>query len=139
MTDTMHLNDDNGPQDARPCSPAMPGRTPATLPAPLDSRDLAADVRLALDLSNGRPTGAAADAVRRRLRDHIAALADPADTYAAGLGDSRARDIAVNTVRHARAVATDAVGDPAANLRLLAKAVEHLARYAAYVLPAGPR
>ncbi|SFY37503.1 hypothetical protein OH786_19950 [Streptomyces atratus] len=92
---------------------------------------MAADVRLALDLANGRPTGEAADAVRARLRACIAALAGPADVFAAGLADLRARDIATNTVRHARAVAQDEVHDPAVNLRLLAKSVDHLSRYAA--------
>ncbi|MFE2555557.1 DUF6415 family natural product biosynthesis protein [Streptomyces sp. NPDC059352] len=92
---------------------------------------MAQDVRLALDLANGRPTGEAADAVRVRLRSYIRVLADPADTLATGLADSRARDIALDTVRHARAVAEDSVHDPAANLRLLAKAVHHLAQYTA--------
>ncbi|MEU0370861.1 hypothetical protein ABZ070_11465 [Streptomyces sp. NPDC006283] len=92
---------------------------------------MAADVRLALDLANGRATGEAADAVRARLRTYIVALADGADLHAAGLTDLRARDIATNTVRHARAVAQDEAHDLAANLRLLAKSVDHLSRYAA--------
>ncbi|MFF8317347.1 hypothetical protein ACF06V_09295 [Streptomyces bobili] len=92
---------------------------------------MAQNVQLALDLANGRPIGEAADAVRVRLRTYIQVLADPADAYANGLVDPRARDIAVSTVRHARAVAEDSVHDPAANLRLLAKAVHHLAQYAA--------
>jgi hypothetical protein len=99
---------------------------------------MASDIQLALDLANGRPTGEAADAVRVRLRAYITVLADPADTFAASLGDSRARDIAVNTVRHARAVAQDAVHDPATNLRLLAKSVHHLAQYAAASRQGGP-
>ncbi|MFF8193692.1 hypothetical protein ACF05L_23255 [Streptomyces bobili] len=37
----------------------------------------------------------------------------------------------MSTVRHARAVAEDSVHDLAANLRLLAKAVHHLAQYTA--------
>ncbi|MER7959189.1 DUF6415 family natural product biosynthesis protein [Streptomyces sp. NPDC096030] len=91
-----------------------------------------ADIRLALDLAScGRPTGEAADALRNRLRGHIRHLADPADAYAKTLADSRAQDIVVNTVRHARAVAEDTVVDPAASLRLLAKAVDHLGRYVA--------
>ncbi|MET9428166.1 DUF6415 family natural product biosynthesis protein [Streptomyces sp. NPDC003036] len=97
---------------------------------PISPAAVASDVRLALDLANGRPTGEAADAVRARLRGYIAVLADPADVYAAGLADTRARDIATNTIRHARAVAEDPVHDPAANLRLLAKSVDHLFRYA---------
>ncbi|MFF9076568.1 hypothetical protein ACF1FX_26340 [Streptomyces sp. NPDC014646] len=98
---------------------------------PIAAAVMAADVRLALDLANGRPTGEAADAVRTRLRAYVAALADPADVYAAGLADPRARDIARNTVHHARAVARDEMHDPAVNLRLLAKSVDHLSRYAA--------
>lgn len=112
-----------------PVHPTGPPWEPkATVSSP---HDMAMDIRLALDLARGRPTGEAADALRVRLRTYIAALAEPADTYAASLADSRARDIATNTVRHARAVAQDPVQDPAANLRLLAKSVDCLARYAA--------
>ncbi|PCG83997.1 hypothetical protein CIB93_21480 [Streptomyces sp. WZ.A104] len=97
------------------------------------SADVVADVSLALALAQTRPTGEAADSLRQRLRGYIGVLADPADTYADGLGDSRAKDIAVNTVRHARAVALDPVTDPAANMRLLAKSTDSLFRYAAAV------
>lgn len=44
------------------------------------------------------------------------------------LSPGSTRDIAMNTVRHAYAVAQDEVHDPAANLRLLAKSVDHLSR-----------
>ncbi|MFC5034314.1 hypothetical protein G3I60_16065 [Streptomyces sp. SID13666] len=106
---------------------------------PISAADMASDVRLALALAAGRPTGPAADELRGRLRTYIGALLDPADTYAANLSDSRARDIAMNTVRHARAVVQDPVQDPAANLRLLAKAVDHLARYVALSQTGGRR
>jgi hypothetical protein len=101
------------------------------LHGPISSADVTRDVQLALDLARGRATGDAADVLRMRLRSYIACFADPAQAYADGLTDSRARDIAMNTVRHARAVAEDPVHDPAASLRLLAKAAEHTARYAA--------
>ncbi|WP_328403953.1 hypothetical protein OHS70_34120 [Streptomyces sp. NBC_00390] len=95
------------------------------------SIDVVEDVALALELSQGRATGPAADALRTRLRSYITAFATPAQGFAESLDDSRARDIALNTIRHAKSVASDAVVDPAANLRLLAKAAEHTARYAA--------
>lgn len=117
-----------------PIDNSSPERVHASSTCPLQGAItpvvMAADVRLALDMANGRSTGEAADVVRVRLRAYIAVLADPADAYAAGLTDLRARDIATSTVRHARAVAQDAVHDPAANLRLLAKSVDHLSRYA---------
>lgn len=113
--------------DARPAAPGTPS-----------SHDVAADVQLALELAKGRATGSAADVLRNRLRSYIATFVDPAQAYAERLDDSRARDIAMNTVRHARSVVTDAVQDPAANLRLLAKATEHMARYAT-ALNQGPR
>ncbi|MFC5721401.1 DUF6415 family natural product biosynthesis protein [Streptomyces gamaensis] len=93
--------------------------------------DMAGDSALALALASGRPTGEAADALRRRLRQYIGLLAGPAERYANALEDSRAKDIAQNTVRHARAVAQDPVHDPAASLRLLAKSVDLLLRYSA--------
>ena len=64
--------------------------------------DMGRDVDLALALAQGRPTGPTADEVRKRLRSYIGLLADPAETYAKGLADSRARDIATATVEHAR-------------------------------------
>ncbi|MCX4669641.1 DUF6415 family natural product biosynthesis protein [Streptomyces sp. NBC_01381] len=93
--------------------------------------DAIADAELALKLADARPTGPATDALRERLRAHIRDLAADADAYAHSLADGRARDIAIDTVRHARAVASDTPQDPAANLRLLAKGAHHLARYAA--------
>ncbi|MGW1886555.1 DUF6415 family natural product biosynthesis protein [Streptomyces sp. NPDC001970] len=87
------------------------------------------DTEMALALSEARPTGPAAEAVRERLKDHLRALAGPAERYAATLGDDRARDIAQATIRHARDLAQNTGGDPAAMLRLLAKAVTFLLRY----------
>ncbi|MFF8385141.1 hypothetical protein [Streptomyces kanasensis] len=92
---------------------------------------LAEDVELALRLAAVRPTGVVADGVRERLRGYVRAYADTADAYARNLVDGRARDVAVATVAHARAVAADPVHDPAAHLRLLAKGAHMLARYAA--------
>ncbi|OON72300.1 hypothetical protein B1H18_29990 [Streptomyces tsukubensis] len=74
------------------------------------------------------------------MRGYIQALADPADAYAHRLADNRAKDIALSTVVHARAVAADRGGDPVASLRLLGKSAEILSRYtaAARPLPAPP-
>lgn len=111
---------------------AMPQTDPCPVPPPpVDTSQLAHDVDLALRLASLRPTGEAADALRERLRGHIRAYADSAGAYAHGLADGRARDIALGTVAHARAVAADVVHDPAANLRLLAKGAQMLAGYAA--------
>ncbi|MFD6533913.1 hypothetical protein [Streptomyces sp. NPDC060184] len=104
---------------------------PSNTAVPVSRADLAADVQLALDLARGRATGEAADALRVRLRRAIVAYAPLADAYAAQLADSRAREIVTHMVCHAWAVAQDPGQDPAVNLRLLAKAVDHLARYAA--------
>ncbi|WP_327359536.1 hypothetical protein [Streptomyces sp. NBC_01304] len=98
------------------------------LPHPQDVR---LDADLAFSLAAGRPTGEAADALRDRLRDYIRALAEPAATYAQSLEDNRAKDIAVNTVLHARKVAADRGQDPVASLRLLGKSAEILSRYTA--------
>ncbi|MFF9072172.1 DUF6415 family natural product biosynthesis protein [Streptomyces sp. NPDC014646] len=95
--------------------------------------DMGRDVDLALALAQGRPTGPAADEVRKRLRSYLGLLVDPAEEYAKGLADSRARDIATATVDHARGLLRDQHGDPAAMLRLLGKAVYYLMRYASHV------
>ncbi|MEU9112818.1 hypothetical protein AB0D04_13755 [Streptomyces sp. NPDC048483] len=60
-------------------------------------------------------------------------MADDADAYAAMQPDGRPKNIAANTVRHARALAEESGegADPAAWLRLTAKAVDYTARYAA--------
>ncbi|MEU3075108.1 DUF6415 family natural product biosynthesis protein [Streptomyces laurentii] len=91
--------------------------------------DMSRDVELALALAQGRPTGPAADEVRKRLRIYLRLLVDPAEEYAKHLADSRARDIATATVGHARGLLRDQHGDPAAILRLLAKSVSWLMRY----------
>ncbi|MGW2177914.1 DUF6415 family natural product biosynthesis protein [Streptomyces sp. NPDC001732] len=103
---------------------AVPGASPT---------DMVRDADLALALAQGRPAGPAADEVRKRLRSHIGLLVDPAEEYAKGLADSRARGIATATVEHARGLLRDQDGDPAAMLRLLGKAVHHLMRYASHV------
>ncbi|MGW1431410.1 DUF6415 family natural product biosynthesis protein [Streptomyces sp. NPDC002431] len=107
--------------------------------APPTATDMARDVDLALALARSRPTGPVAGEVRKRLRSHLGLLTDPAEEYAKGLADSRARDIAVATVAHARGLLRDRDGDPAAMLRLLAKAVDHLMRYASHTRRHGQR
>ncbi|WP_435058360.1 hypothetical protein [Streptomyces sp. bgisy060] len=104
---------------------------PTTLPhQPLTRQAIALDVAHAQDLATREPTGDVADQVRDRLRTVIRTLAGDAERYARSLDDSRAQDIAINTIRHARSVAEDPVGDPAANLRLLAGSAQSVARYA---------
>ncbi|MBB1259352.1 DUF6415 family natural product biosynthesis protein [Streptomyces alkaliterrae] len=95
--------------------------------------DMGRDVDLALALAQGRPTGPAADEVRRRLRSYLTLLADPAEAHARSLADSHARDLASATVDHARALLRDdhSAADPAALLRSLAKSTRYLMRYAA--------
>lgn len=102
----------------------MPKTEDAVTPA-----DMLQDSETALLLAENRPTGSAATAVRERLRQHIRALLEPAERYAAALEDGRARDIVNDTIRHARVLAQDSGGDPAAMLRLLSKAVTFLLRY----------
>ncbi|MHC0431285.1 DUF6415 family natural product biosynthesis protein [Streptomyces sp. O3] len=94
--------------------------------------DIERDVRLALVLGGGQPTGETADALRGRLRGYIVILAPAADAYTAALADGRPKDIATDTVRRARALAgrTETGPDPAMNLRMLAKAVHYTALYA---------
>ncbi|MFD3978230.1 hypothetical protein ACFWR6_06555 [Streptomyces griseus] len=94
--------------------------------------DMARDSDLALTLiSTGALTGTPATEVRDRCRDHIRALIEPAQLYVNALADGRAKDIAQATVDHAKKVAEDTGGDPEATLRLLAKSVSMLLRYAA--------
>ncbi|MFG2144148.1 hypothetical protein ACGFRG_08100 [Streptomyces sp. NPDC048696] len=94
--------------------------------------DLRREVDLALTLSAHCPTSVQAVAVRGRLRNYIVGLEDQADQHAQHLEEGRAKDVAVATVRHAKDLArsTSTGGDPAATLRLLAKSVEILTRYA---------
>ncbi|MEU7161795.1 DUF6415 family natural product biosynthesis protein [Streptomyces chrestomyceticus] len=110
--------------------PTQAAPAPAGLPHPLD---VALDADLALRLATGRPTGEVADVLRERLRGYLILLVDDADAYAAALAEGHPKDVAAGTVRHARALAreTGAGTDPAASLRLLAKAVHYTARYAA--------
>ncbi|CAL9437542.1 hypothetical protein SUDANB37_02187 [Streptomyces sp. enrichment culture] len=98
-------------------------------PPPPSARQIGEDVELALLLASVRPTGDLADAVRERLRGYIRGCAGYAEARARGLADGRERGIAVRGVAHARAVAEDAVHDPAANLRLLATGARMVLRY----------
>lgn len=122
---------DPSPEEATASTPAD-GVPHLTVAADLpNSRAVRQDVELANRMLE-RHAGAHESApVRRRLRAHILALADRADAYAHGLGDARARDIAVDTVRHARRFATD----QAANLLLLAKSAEIMSRYTHHEKP----
>ncbi|MHC0431527.1 DUF6415 family natural product biosynthesis protein [Streptomyces sp. O3] len=95
---------------------------------------LTQDVASALILARHRPTGELADQLRSRLRSRIRHVIEPATRYAEGLPDGRSRDIATDTVRYARRLSTSSGSefrDPAAELRLLAKSLEILSRYAA--------
>ncbi|MFF0059682.1 DUF6415 family natural product biosynthesis protein [Streptomyces microflavus] len=93
--------------------------------------EMVRDSDLALSLiSRHDIAGAEAGEVRERLRGHVNALLVPASTFADSLADSRAKDIAQATVEHARRVAEEREGDPEATLRLLAKSVTLLLRYA---------
>ncbi|WP_143665793.1 hypothetical protein [Streptomyces griseus] len=95
--------------------------------------EMASDSDLALTLiSAGAVTGTTATEVRDRCRAHIRALIEPAQLYVNALADGRAKDIAQATVEHAKKVAEDTGGDPEATLRLLAKSVSILLRYAAH-------
>lgn len=94
--------------------------------------DMRRDIEIAMTLAVARPTGTVANAVRARLRGYIVSLAEPAETYVHTLNaESRDRDIAEATLRHAQKLLHASDGDPAARLRLLAKNVDHLMRYAA--------
>ncbi|MFZ3497153.1 DUF6415 family natural product biosynthesis protein [Streptomyces sp. 5.8] len=99
--------------------------------APPTVADMRSDSNLAMDLASyAHGTGPAADQLRRRLRSHISLLADPAEEYAKGLADDRARDVALGTVAYARTLLTAQITDPVAALRLLAKHTDFLLRYA---------
>ncbi|WP_156727319.1 hypothetical protein [Streptomyces apocyni] len=90
------------------------------------------DVASALILAEHRPTGEPANQLRTRLRSRIRHVIEPAARYAEAMPDGRARDIATDTVRYARRLSTRTeFRDPAAELRLLAKSLETLSRYAA--------
>ncbi|WP_424213533.1 hypothetical protein ACN20G_16420 [Streptomyces sp. BI20] len=130
MTVTTPDGTANPPQP-RPVRLVGPPPRPSEAPVVTSPATVSADVEIALSLSVHCPAGPAAETVRQRLRVHVGALADAADAYARSLGDCRARDIALDTVRHARKVAEDRGLDPAINLRLLAKSAEYVARYAA--------
>lgn len=104
--------------------------------SPLHPTSMQQDASLAIHLvSTASPTGATADVLRERLRSHIRILSVPAEAYAQRVADTRARDIALHTVAHARSIAADPGPDPAASLRLLSKSVEMLSRYATTAPP----
>ncbi|MGW0734454.1 hypothetical protein [Streptomyces sp. NPDC002851] len=92
---------------------------------------LTQDVASALNLARYAPASEPAAHLRARLRDRLGQFIDPATRYADGLPDCRARDVATDTVRHARRLRTSTeLFDPAAELRLLAKSLEILSSYA---------
>ncbi|WP_329468717.1 DUF6415 family natural product biosynthesis protein [Streptomyces sp. NBC_01431] len=92
--------------------------------------DIARDVQLAESLARW-PGDQRAQACRERLRDYIQLLADPAETQVRLMPTSRARDVAEQSIRHARRLLADGRhGDPGACLALLAGAVRHLMQYA---------
>ncbi|WP_331721542.1 DUF6415 family natural product biosynthesis protein [Streptomyces sp. NBC_00212] len=94
--------------------------------------DMCRDIEIAMALAVACPTGAVATAVRGRLRGYIIGLVEPAEIYVHALkAETRDRDIAEGTLRHAQKLLRESGGDPAARLRLLAKGVDHLMRYAA--------
>ncbi|MFB6807936.1 hypothetical protein [Streptomyces sp. NPDC056387] len=115
---------------------AVPGEGPTGISAGQEAEvasaavAVAKDVEAALVLADHHPVGEAAVRLRERLRGHVRTLAVPAERYADLLPESREKDIAAGTVRFAHKVARDCGRDPAIALRLLAKSVAHLARYA---------
>ncbi|MFD9823148.1 DUF6415 family natural product biosynthesis protein [Streptomyces violascens] len=93
--------------------------------------DMRRDIEIAMALAANCPNGAVANAVRCRLQDYITGLVEPAEAYLNVLKtETRERDIAEGTIRHARNLTRVSSGDPAARLRLLAKSVDHLLQYA---------
>ncbi|GHE56633.1 hypothetical protein GCM10018785_27450 [Streptomyces longispororuber] len=95
--------------------------------------DIERDVRLGLALADGRATGEVADVLRARLRGYLTLLVDDAEAYAAALAEGRSKDVASSTIRRARVLVQQRSPetDPATHLRLLSKAVDCTARYAA--------
>lgn len=91
------------------------------------------DIRLAAALA-ASPRDERAKACRARLREYIGLLTGPAETQVARMTVSRARDVAEDSIRHARRLHGDAQDhDPAATLVLLAGSVRHLMEYAGTV------
>ncbi|MEU3402873.1 DUF6415 family natural product biosynthesis protein [Streptomyces sp. NPDC006670] len=91
------------------------------------------DVAIALGLADMAPTGPASRDVITRLRAHIEASLDGADRFVLTVPrTTRRRYIVSETIQHARNLIAAPVdqGDPAARLRLLAKAADHLSQYA---------
>ncbi|MBP2400799.1 hypothetical protein JO379_000268 [Streptomyces syringium] len=94
--------------------------------------DVGRDIDQALYLASSHPHGPLATAARTRLALHITALAGPSQAFARHLPEGgRARDAALDTVRHARDLAAlSDGGDPATVLRLLAHSAGRLWAYA---------
>jgi hypothetical protein len=97
--------------------------------------ELRADVALALALADhGRPRGEVASVLRRRMCCHIRELLPGARSYAATVAGGAARATVDRTVAESAVLAEAgerAGPDAAQSLRLLAKAVDTLARYCA--------
>lgn len=97
----------------------------------LEAPPLSADIETALGLADFAPMGPTSCAVVGRLRDHISASLEEANRYVISLPcGSRDRDIAAETIRYAGTLMTRHCPDPAARLRLHAKAAQHICRYA---------
>lgn len=115
-----------------------------TGPAPAETRPVGAsgdaprvrvmgDVAIALGLASMAPTGPTTRDVITRLRAHIEASLDDADRFVLTVArTTRRRYVISETIRHARDLIATPVdqGDPAARLRLHAKAADHLSQYA---------
>ncbi|MEU3904149.1 hypothetical protein AB0F20_10055 [Streptomyces goshikiensis] len=93
--------------------------------------ELSRDIATALGLADFSPTGPTTGAVVGRLRESIKADLEDAQKHAVALGRStRARDVALGTVKAAADLLMRPCHDPAAKLRLHAKYAEHVHRYA---------
>jgi hypothetical protein len=106
-------------------------------PVTFSAIDVQRDIGLALAHAERCPHTPVAAAIRSRLCAYINGLAAPAEQYVDTLpGDTRAHDVAENTVRYARNLARQSDendnGDPAARLHLLAKGANSLLRYAQF-------
>lgn len=97
---------------------------------PVSTVDICRDIELAQYLAPTYPTGAAACGVRERLGQYIQALAGPAEAHVRAMPRGRPRDVAEDTIRHARTLIAEPGTDPRAALCLRAGVVRHLLRYA---------
>ncbi|MGK5532883.1 DUF6415 family natural product biosynthesis protein [Streptomyces sp. URMC 129] len=96
------------------------------------AEEMRLDIALAMALAKHHPTGDAVDALRKRLRRYVRTLLPDAQAHIRALTDSDARRTARTVLREADRIAADMSEgtDPAASLRLLAKAVDVLSGYA---------